>query len=393
MGIISLFKEISKNKLFLVTIIFFLITLVYNINTNGIYVTVAFSFFLFLIPNKTIYITKTAIYIICFSITYSSVIYLNNDVNSWFNLISYLISPLLFYVFGGWLINSIKTLQNLYNLLLIILFCFSALVYVYMIHSIIDIGIVNNMRKISLPFLNEGYNATYYGLNVCLGFAGLFFFLNKKKKDFISILYFVLFLLSLLVVIHVVNRSGLVTCLLLFVLYYIYITKSKTKLIYNLIVGSILLLCIYIIGNEFLSQDIIEAYNARENQDTGTQRIERWIYALGELFTNPFGFKLQGFDGIHVHNFLLDIARVTGIFPFFFIILATICSLMSSYKLYKIDFDNRYILIVMLNMSFIISSMLEPIVESIPMLLYLACMIWGMQDRILLLNKYRMFSR
>ena len=389
MNFINSLKDIYKDRRLLVTILFFCFTLYSTIKPYGIYIVVIFSFYILSLPTKNKYITKTLLFLLCFSVLYFFMLYVNGKVNSGFNHISYLICPILFYVLGEWTFDKTKTPYTLDNILLLLFFSFSLILYISTISNIFKIGFVNPLRIIPLPNNEQGLASTLYALNTCFGLIGLSVYLNKKKTDIQSILFLLLFILSTIVNIHVVNRTSLVVSILLLMIYFVYAFRNKTNKISILLSFGVILLLLTLIMYSYTNSfnEVLAAYENRQEQDTAGIRFKMWTYAINHIFIEPFGFEYNNTEIQHMHNLWFDVARLTGIAPFTFLLIATIRSIHSSYRIYKYDYNCHFLVIVMSNATFIMSSMVEPVMEGFPVLFYIGCFIWGLQDRLLGSNK------
>ena len=226
-----------------------------------------FCLFSILICWKKTYFDRTAVYLLLFSISYTLVLCMNTGKFNPHYLL-YLIAPITFYVWGQYIVTKINNQKGLLNFILLVLFFFAAQTYIITIEDVKEMGLINPMRAM----LREGdeeamINATLFGLNVSLGLSGLANFMALKNK-FGSIrrfLFLCVFLLSLLTVIHLVNRTGIVVAVVCTLCSYFFsIRKSGTIL--NAILQSFLIMAIVLFLISIFSKngfDIIEAYTNR----------------------------------------------------------------------------------------------------------------------------------
>lgn len=354
-------------------------------------------FCLFSIPiccNKTNF-DKTVAYLLLFSISYPLILCVNNGkLNPHYLL--YLIAPVTFYSWGQYLVTKINNQSGLINFLLLVLIFFAAQTYILTIEDVKDIGLININRSL----LREGddeemINATLFGLNVSLGLAGLSIFMALKNKFWLTrnYLFLGIFLLSLLAVVHLVNRTGLIVVVLCTLCSYFYSVRSKRNIINVILKILFTIAIVYYILSIFSDKDfdIFEAYFNRSSTESSSikdfgGRSWRWVDAMGRLFTYPLGWNNE-VKYSFVHNLWLDVAMFGGIIPFFFIICATIRSIKQLFQLIKIKNDIIVNCILSLSVCFILVSFVEPVIVGFDLFFYLYCMIWGMQKKYLEYSK------
>lgn len=348
-----------------------------------------FCLFSILICWKKTYFDRTSVYLLLFSISYPLVLCMNTGKFNPHYLL-YLIAPITFYVWGQYIVTKINNQKGLLNFILLVLFFFAAQTYIITIEDVKEMGLINPMRAM----LREGdeeamINATLFGLNVSLGLSGLAIFMALKNKfgSIRGFLFLCVFLLSLLTVIHLVNRTGIVVAVVCTLCSYFFsIRKSGTIL--NAILQSFLIMAIVLFLISIFSKngfDIIEAYTNRLSTENSSisdygGRSWRWVDAMGRLFTNPFGWN-NDVEYSFVHNLWLDVAMFGGIFPFIFIVCATIRSLKQLFQLMKLKNDIIANIIFSLSVCFILSSFVEPVLVGFDLYFYLYCMIWGIQKK------------
>ena len=335
------------------------------------------------------YFDKTSVYLLLFSISYPLILWMNSGKFNPHYLL-YLIAPITFYVWGQYIVTKINNQRGLLNFLLLVLIFFAAQTYLITIEDVKEIGLINPMRTM----LREGeeeakINATLFGLNVSLGLSGLAIFMALKNKfgSIRGFLFLGVFLLSLLTVIHLINRTGIVVAVFCTFCSYIYSVRNNGKIL-NAILKIFLIMAIVLFLISLFSKngfDIIEAYTNRSSTENTSisdygDRSWRWLDAMGRLFTNPFGWNNEVKYNF-VHNLWLDVAMFAGIIPFIFIVCATIRSLKQLFQLMKHNNDIIVHSIFSLSICFILSSFVEPVMVGFDPYFYLYCMIWGIQKK------------
>ena len=346
-----------------------------------------FCLFSILICWEKTYFDKTSVYILLFSISYPLVLCMNTGKFNPHYLL-YLIAPITFYVWGQYIVTKINNQKGLLNFILLVLFFFAVQTYIITIEDVKEIGLINPMRTM----LREGdeeamINATLFGLNVSLGLSGLAIFMALKNKfgSIRGFLFLCVLLLSLLTVIHLVNRTGIVVAVVCTLCSYFFRIRKSGKILNATLIIMFTIVIVYFILSMFLDNgfDIIEAYTNRfstENTSISDYggRSWRWVDAMARLFTYPFGWN-NDVKYSFVHNLWLDVAMFGGIIPFFFIVCATIRSLKQLFQLMKHNNDIIVNSIFSLSICFILSSFVEPVMVGFDSFFYLYCMLWGIQ--------------
>ncbi len=321
---------------------------------------------------------NTAFWLIVFSVSYSFIGLLNGSFTLLF--FSYIIAPVSFYLLGKYVVQKFSYEIIIWFIILTVLFleiyvCLGALL------EMRSDSLISITRTINFPYIQE-IKATLLGTVVSLGLCGLPVFIrclitsNKVK----AWAFLGLFVLSLLVILHLSNRTGLVVIVVCLAFSFMYNPSKQNKII-SIIVSIFAISLLYEVGIEYdyLFEDFLNSYEKRNSisaLDTGGDRTVRWIDAFNYLFFYPFGWEV---NYGRIHNYWLDVARVSGIIPFFALVIATFESFIVFYDLYKIKNDFLIFIMLELYICFFMSCMVEPILEGISTYTYLFCMLWGMQ--------------
>ena len=334
------------------------------------------------------YINKEASLLLLFSVFYCLSLLLS-EVESWFNFASYLLGPVIFYVYGNWIVGKLRTPQNIALFWSISILLFSFVLYISALQDISQKGFVNITRSFPIWGMNTEHDflsATLYGLVASLGLAGLPIFLYKNPLNRIAkYIFLLLFVLSLATVIHLVNRTGPVIA---FVCLFVVTAYKFQKHAFKLLLAGLMIfvLVIGLLKLGIIDQAVFDAYSDRNEGvgEVGTAggRLERWTAALQNLFKYPFGWNLDAPEYGYAHNLWLDIARVSGIFPFIFFVVATVISYRKFFRLLKLKDQAIVPLLLGLNVCFLLSAMVEPVIEAVPLYFYLYLMLWGMQNQV-----------
>lgn len=326
------------------------------------------------------------IWIILFSIIYALVVHLVISVESYALLISYIISPIIFYLCGRYFVTCYNSASQIITFLVISIALLCSMTYYFTVVDIQDVGIVNITRVFEDD--KNALAATLYGLAVSLGFAGVtVFFLNKEIGKLNSILLLSCLLLSVLAVVHLVNRTGLAVLLGCFAVCILYSLKGqKGKAFAGIIV--VVAIVLYLFINGFIDEKVIDAYISRDSGGGAISgaggRSFRWLDAIQKLWIYPTGWYNDVFTyRAYVHNLWLDIARVSGVFAFLCFMIVTIRALINLLDLMRNTKSNALVLlIVTLNASFFLSSFVEPVIEGFPLYFYMYLLLWGIQKQV-----------
>ena len=215
----------------------------------------------------------------------------------------------------------------------------------------------------------------------------LFLFIDKKNK-LIRYSGFFCFVLSMISVVFLVNRTGIVVALNVLIVSTVYYNRHRfAKIILYLVLFVIIYFLLTRCG--ILSQEILDAYTERNvDLDSGGDRFWRWGDALGKIFSYPMGWaKTAGTFHSYVHNMWLDVARSAGVLPFLLLFALTIKSLSDMFTLLNQSGDDVALCFLILNVCILTTSMVEPVMEGAPLYLYLYLMIIGMQRQYCIIKR------
>lgn len=355
------------------------------------YYVLAFSMVaLLLIPIRNS-VDSTSRWLFAFSVAYCIMLYFNS-----LNVVhipKYLFAPIAFYFMGKYLAQQIPNTTNLTEILAVVIFLFAFSTYIALIYDIQAVGLVNPFRSMARisDVEDTSMSATLFGLNVGIGLSLLMPFLTVSSKDRSIWHYFLLasFLLSVLTVIHLVNRTGLVIVAVSFFVVYLYTGKGyKLKWYHYLLLLGI---AVYLLNSGNLLNTFTDAYDERmirEGQGSfieGGNRTWRWVDALGRVFTDPFGWPTDNTYNF-VHNFWLDVAKFTGMLPFVLLVVSSYKMAKDSYTLFRIKGYYFHGLMLAITISFFVSAAVEPLMIGLDVTFYLYCFVCGIQRQYIVNN-------
>ncbi len=370
------------------TLFSLLIVLITSLWARNIYLLFGFSIMCWIIiPHKKLW-DNSAVSLLVFSLFYGLMIFMNNRLESGLYLLSYLIAPVAFYRLGRWSMTIIRKEYSRQFFLLISILCYLIYLFIITFKDIAIVGIVNETRKLLGDLKDDTLNATLYGMTTSIGIGCIGSIFTNKQNIWLKSGYIIVSMLSLLTIIHLVNRTGLITCLCCILGTLIFSTKYNiSKKIGILFI--ILFVGFIIIRADIIEQDILDAYSKREDNSTyGTStaggRSYKWSMALENLFKFPMGWDDR--DG-HAHNLWLDIARVSGILPLLPFLLTTYSHLKNIlYLIRKQTKSNFVILLISINIAMLLSSFVEPVIEGSLLFFCILMMIWGITKNIAMEN-------
>lgn len=367
----------------LILLVLFLISLITSLLPQNVYFIVLFSIFTWVFLPLRKWWDNIALALLFFSFFYASLIIVRGLIPSGSLLIAYMISPVSFYRFGHYLANG-YTIETQRHRLVI------SVVVLYLIHmfllTFVDIsvtGIVNEDRTLlGHSIENDALSATLYGLmsSIGIGCIGAVFSNIASRK--LRLAYLLIVLLSLLTVVHLVNRTGVVLIIIGLITVLLYNSKFRLSQFILYLFAAVVFVHI-LLYFEIISSEIITAYQARETHDsygmaTAGGRMEGWQVSLYNLFTCPIGWQLE----YYAHNLWLDIARVGGWLPFISFIIATVLFLKRLIVLIKKRQSSVTNLLFTLNIVMLIAAGVEPVIEGSISFFLLLLMMWGFTSSI-----------
>lgn len=356
----------------------FLGVLLTSLWSKSIYLLVLFSLTTYIVLPIKKYWDGTCIMLVLFSIIYSIMTILTSQYGSGFLLISYLISPVAFYRFGRWTMSNFYDEKVRQKLLFYIITCYLLSLFIMTFKDIALVGIVN-VSRVLLGDLNggDGLAATLYGLMASVGLGCITVLFTKQHNIWLFLGYILLSILSVLVVVHLVNRTGLVIVLSCLLVAFVLSGKMRiNKFLPALLLISILTLVVVRAG--LISDEIVDAYIQRETSSTYdlTQlggRSDIWADAVKNLVYHPLGWDRV----YYAHNMWLDIARVGGWFSLLFFLIATFNWCKNCFRLIRKPMTTFRLMVISINVAMFLASFVEPVIEGSILYFSLYMMIWG----------------
>lgn len=381
-----LFTPIFGNARILPSLLFFVAILFVTSRTlDGYLILITSLFFLYLLLIKQLHDTQSFILLI-FSSLYILISYINGVLPGNTYIIGILICPSLYYLYGKYMYINRTSDNQIILFLLVISTIFLAYTFYYTIIDIEYTGIINPQRRFNFLDPDSTVAATLNGVISSLGLCGIgFLFFTKNDLDRkMRISLITTALCSILINIHLVNRTAILAIILIVITGAFYYNKKNFAKIVLFIIFLFLLL-FTIIKLNIIDTNILDAYETRNEGESdikgGGGRFERWGIAIQYMIQYPFGFSHMSHD-FYAHNLWLDSARNAGIFPFLLLVIFFIKSIRSYASVYKKSNSALGYYLLSLYNCCTIYCMGEPIIEALPLFFYLYCFISG------LLNSY-----
>jgi len=371
----------KKENLFLKLLLLLYAVMLYMSISVGIsYVMMVFSVLvLFLVPTYRL-LDRTCTFLILFSLSFALILLAREPS---IKIPLYIIAPVAFYVFGRHVTEKLSY-KGMVEFIILTILVFALNTYIITLFDVQEVGLVNPYRRMGeFESADSALAATLFGLNVSLGFVGLpAFFIKPPIKIRLYYLLLLSFALSLLTVVHLINRTGIVVFLMCSLILLFYSSNRQAARVIVVIAVLTIIIMSFIPSVHSFFKDVGEAYSAREELDdvgVGTLggRLDRWVDAFQRIFTNPFGWNEINNYYKYVHNMWLDIARRAGIIPFIFMVVASFVGTKKTLRLYRYKSNSLIALLIGLLAAMFTSALVEPVMDGFELYFYLMCMVWG----------------
>ena len=358
----------------------FFATMITSLWPDNIYLLFTFSLANLFLIKTNLKNAKAFFCLFLFSCFYCLNQYSTVGAGSGFVFFSILIAPISFYKFGCWLMDWLQEDRQRLNFFFCMFLCYLLPALLLTIQDMILVGIINESRHLLSDIGKEDTTlaATLYGLmgSTGIGFVSILFSsgLNVLKK----ILYFSICVISVLIVVHLVNRTGLVLLALCILFSFANSTRFKPS---KLIITVLLLVIVFfvIIKSGLIPKDVLDAYSMREDSATTNAseyggRSVLWSDALSNILTHPFGWKRLKY----AHNLWLDLAAVGGWISLFFFLMTTLESIKGFFTVVHQKFSPFNSVLLTVYLSMMLNSMDEPVIEGSLLFFVLLILIWSM---------------
>lgn len=299
----------------------------------------------------------------------------------------YLIAPVLTFM-AGWV--CCECIKDSWKALHTVLF---AILIGYGVHVVLNISVnIGNTRLEMRDYFQGLRIATGSGvLNTMIFSLAMYsIFLSKSSE---KIILWVLLGGSVAYGLMLGNRSQIVILALVFVCMYSLFVFEKNGILGVLkvigvvtavVVATFIVYIADIFGigtainkSNLMMRFVINDYTrVAEGEVSIILRFQLLERAFGEIAKHPFGGNI---DVTYYHNYFLDIARVSGIVPMFFMIVYGLKIAANLLKIYrqKENHEMRY-MIISVYMGFWLNFMVEPVLEGLHDHFLMMCLLDGM---------------
>ena len=316
-----------------------------------------------------------------FSVFYAGIVLYKGVNPGWSFIFSMLFTPTAFYRLGRFLMKTIQVEEHRQKMLIYVIGVYLLPLFLLTAQDMALTGLINDSRKMLLDLgEDDSMAATLYGLMASAGIGCIGAVFAKQQNKWLKFGLILVAALSLLSVIHLVNRTGLVICAAcLFVGFALSTRMNISKMLPILLI--FIVVGIFLSESGILGGDVSEAYADRDdrNDDANSAnaggRTELWLDAIGNLFVSPLGWKLERY----AHNMWLDIARAAGWLAFFPFVKATISYLLRfKHVLKSASKDNTLLILLSINVAMLLNAFVEPVVDGSLSFFSLLMLVWGL---------------
>lgn len=381
-------KYFVKNEFILLLIIFIVL-----INPFFYGSRLGLLFFVFVVskPDKFLPIfDRNVFYIFTFSLTYgilSSLRVDNSRQEGILAIISDVIVPFSIYLVGKYLSSKYKDIQIYLFILFFIGFSFSLIPIISILDQIFLSGFLEGARNMYLIWdKNTVISATALGSCFLFNMSSIGLIIVKKNTKFelrLTLANIILFVLSMVCILRLGSRTQILLSLVS--IFVAFILNIKRQSLFNIFIKflSFSSIFFYLYSNTNQDSEIFQFYADRIGNGNGYGiddaggRSNRWIGALQSIITDPFGWEFERFG--HAHNLWLDVARVSGIIPLFFLLFFTFSAFKNWIRVVSYFKNELFIktYISILFLLFILQFSVEPVIEGMYLLFLSFCLFVG----------------
>jgi hypothetical protein len=340
--------------------------------------------FLILLKENILLCDKYFLIIFLFSITYSLCLLINdyNTPNSL--LFGYFLFPPIFYFLGQYLIKKYPFANIFYFINFFICISLSLFPFLANLNSILVNGFMPLNRNIS-SFWNEqnSVSATIMGSYFAINLTLIPLILKRKKNNNekkYAVISLVLVFMSIVSIMNMSNRTGLLIMLLSLVTYIFFSeNKRKTVLVVFLLISIIILIYYFNIwGSQtwFENSNYFYRLTNTSLHEEGSRK-DIWFNSMISFFSHPLGNYRSS---EYAHNLWLDTGLRAGIFAIIPLLLFTIISIFKIIQLITNAHLNEFLKLMVIGifLAFFVTFFMEPILEGFYIFFFIFCLYFGM---------------
>lgn len=315
-----------------------------------------------------------------------------------FSIIIYLIGPIACFSIGYFIISPNNKLFE--RTILAVIFGLFLHGFFNMINYFQVYGINSIDGARTVPDIWTGINiaatlqGTYFSLISSLLFYSII--LMKQRAYLFSNTIITCIIFSLISSFMLGNRTLiyiLIISLIVNLLTFVFLNKLKINELVK--VGSLvailsLIVSLVFINNAFgLKEFILNSTWYERTESSELMEDSRFLIyqvAFNQMFDFPLGGHRMSFT--YAHNLWLDVLHATGLIPFFFLLLYTLVSfknIMGILISSRINIEKK-VFFVSIYVGFILTFMVEPILEAVPFMFLMFILFNGMTKKIIDIN-------
>ena len=325
---------------------------------------------------------------------------------SYFEILGRVIFPPLFLLIGYYIAN-LDTDKKTNSLIILLIMITGSTIYGFtsLIKSIYTYGSYSNVinalgGRLTLDFWGTNYiSATVLNSSVSLGLSavGILFLKNKKygidggkiNRKTLNFFILLIFILSLYTSLTLGNRTGLLIAVISFfnvIMLHFKFNMSNLFRLLSILMGLYIFKIIFFNWNIFElrsrweSSFIYSRFKSSSIYDNS--RFDAWTTIIMNFNENLLGGREIELKLNFAHNFWLDVFYDAGLLPLIFLIIFTLISLFSLYKFLNLDISTIYKgLITGLYTAFLLTFLVEPILQGFVVFFTLYCFMLGIIQR------------
>ncbi len=386
------FSNIIKKIGFLISILLFF----YLLNPYNLNIYFGYLLAILILTKKKVVLENldfNFVLLLIFSLVYAIFYALDPTGGSQYILV-YALLPASFYLLGQYVYIKLKgDRKALWHFLLGLGVLYSCTPLISVFSNILTGGFGQLDRSLPLFWNGQLVPATimgsYFSLNMCI--PAILVIKQKKSTLLIKIIAIAIFLITLACVLRIGSRTQILVFFITLFCSLVYIVPRQS------LRRNVFIFCLFFIGVSVLisnvsfdlDQDWLSTFAGRLEKGgsgdlaSGGGRVDRWIKSLENIFKKPLGWDAEEFG--HSHNLWLDVLRVSGVIPFFLLLLFSAKSYIEIKRAVKNNSKNHSLNLIMIvyYVAFFLVFMVEPIFEGAFEMFVIFCLLLGV------VSKYR----
>lgn len=372
--------------------ILFLVSINYldRINEVMIYLGVYTIFLMIVLRNKPS-LNLEFVLLLAFGTAYFFIYIQYRDYTTWTYVKYWLGSPMMYFMGKSFI--SLKTKSFFKWIIYIVVFGLFIYAGLNMIDYVKEYATGSGPRYVYEFWKGHMINAPLMGVYITpMGTLIIYnlFHLNFKKDIVLKIIHLILFGLSIYFTIILANRSYFLIVPIVFVcMYLLQLVLNKFKMLKPTFIATVFIGLIYyayrfdFLGVKTFIIDTdwyVRIIKTMENGLLSDGRFKVYPFIRDQFDLYPLGGYQMDLGGIvYAHNLWLDVLFAVGLYPFYMLVAYSALTLFTLFKLNiakNIDISVK-LLVSSVFLGFTLNFMVEPILEGVPYVFFLFCLING----------------